>query len=296
MNKRTKYLRERSLEVPASISHERAELITDFYNSGRADGKSIPEQRALAFLYIMENKSIFIDANELIVGERGEKPKATPTYPEICLHSKEDLETLDSREKQNFAVSNETYNIFKKEIIPFWQGKTMRERIFEEMTEAWKNAYYAGVFTEFQEQRAPGHTVLGKDMFSKGFLNLQEEIKGHISQLNFQDDPNALDKLEELRAMHITSGAIIRFAERHAKALKDLANLEQDIRRKKELFEMERICRKVPANPPNTFHEALQHYWFIHQGVITELNPWDSFNPGRLDQNIYPFYTIFFND
>ncbi|MCF8229140.1 MAG: glycyl radical protein [Bacteroidales bacterium] len=290
MNKRTKYLRERSLEVPTSISHERAELITDFYNSGRADGKSIPEQRALAFLYIMENKSIFIDANELIVGERGEKPKATPTYPEICLHSKEDLETLDSREKQNFAVSKETYNIFKKEIIPFWQGKTMRERIFEEMTEAWKNAYYAGVFTEFQEQRAPGHTVLGKDMFSKGFLNLQEEIKGHISQLNFQDDPNALDKLEELRAMHITSDAIIRFAERHADALKDLASLEQDIRRKKELFEMERICRKVPANPPNTFHEALQHYWFIHQGVITELNPWDSFNPGRLDQNIYPFY------
>ncbi len=53
---------------------------------------------------------------------------------------------------------------------------------------------------------------------------------------------------------------------------------------------MARICRKVPANAPETFHEMLQYYWFVHLGVITELNTWDSFNPGRLDQHLYPFY------
>ncbi|MCF8236460.1 MAG: glycyl radical protein [Bacteroidales bacterium] len=290
MKERIKILREESQSARASLSHERAVLITDFYNSDLPKGKSISEQRALAFKYIMENKSIFIGPNELIVGERGEKPKATPTYPEICLHSTDDLQMLDAREKQNFAVSEETREIYREKIIPFWKGKSMRERIFEEMPDDWKAAYEAGVFTEFLEQRAPGHTVLGRDMFHKGFRQLQQEIDEAIEQLDYYDDPEALARLEELRAMHIAAEAIIRFAERHAGALKDLAMIEQDTERKRELFEMERICRKVPAEAPETFHEALQHYWFIHQGVITELNPWDSFNPGRLDQNLYPFY------
>ncbi len=290
MNNRIKTLRDNSLKAEATLSSERGRLITEFFQSGIPDGKSIPEQRALAFKYILEHKSIFIGKHELIVGERGEKPKATPSYPEICLHSKEDLETLDERKKQNFAVSKKTFEDFEKKIIPYWKGKSMRERIFAEMTTEWQNAYEAGVFTEFQEQRAPGHTVLGKDMFRKGFLKLKQEIKTSISKLDFYNDAEAMQKLEELRAMDIAADAIILFAERHARKLKEMAKREKDPVRKKELKEMERICHKVPAQAPETLNEALQHYWFIHQGVITELNPWDSFNPGRLDQNILPFY------
>ncbi|MDZ7740693.1 MAG: trans-4-hydroxy-L-proline dehydratase [Bacteroidota bacterium] len=290
MEERIRTLRNSSLSQEASLSHERAGLLTDFYKSDIPKGKSIPEQRALAFHYIMEHKSIYIGKEEIIVGERGEMPKATPGFPEICLHSTEDLQTLSSREKQKFHVDSETFKAFKDTIIPFWTGKTMRERIFEEMDENWKDAYEAGVFTEFMEQRAPGHTVLGKDMFSKGFAQLQEEIRVRMDKLDFQNDPLATGKGEELRAMHIAAEVIILFAHRHAEALKELAAHEKDGGRKKELQEMERICRKVPAQAPETFHEALQHYWFIHQGVITELNPWDSFNPGRLDQNMLPFY------
>ncbi|MFO8054169.1 MAG: pyruvate formate lyase family protein, partial [Bacteroidales bacterium] len=290
MNERIKKLRDKSLKAEAVFSHERAELITDFYKSGMGNGKSIPEQRALAFKYIIENKSLFIDTGELIVGERGETPKATPSYPEICLHSVEDLQTLDARKKQKFSVKAGTYNVFENKVIPFWQGKSMRERIFEEMDAEWKAAYEAGIFTEFLEQRAPGHTVLGGKMFRTGFRDLQKEITDSIQKIDYYNDPLATDKLEELRAMHIAAEAIISFAERYAGALKDLAVIEQHPSRKKELFEMERICRKVPAEAPDTFHEALQHYWFIHQGVISELNPWDAFNPGRLDQNIHPFY------
>ena len=66
--------------------------------------------------------------------------------------------------------------------------------------------------------------------------------------------------------------------------------LRPDQQRKKELLEMASVCRRVPAHAPKTFHEALQYYWFVHLAVITELNPWDSFNPGRLDQHLYPFY------
>jgi trans-4-hydroxy-L-proline dehydratase len=290
MTDRIQILRNKSLEAQATLSHERAKLITDFYKSNLHTGKSIPEQRALAFKFIMENKSIFIDEGELIVGERGEKPKATPTFPEICLHSLEDLETLNTREKQRFAVNDECRQVFQEKIIPFWTGKSMRERIFSDMGKDWHQAYDAGVFTEFMEQRAPGHTVLGKDMFSKGFLDLKTEIDASIQKLGFPKKSPDKQQLEELEAMSIACDAIIVLGRRHADELAKLSSTEQNPERKNELIEMERICRKVPAHAPETFHEVLQHYWFIHQCVVTELNPWDSFNPGRLDQNLFPFY------
>ena len=108
----------------------------------------------------MERKEIFIGDGELIVGERGPAPKATPTFPEICCHSLEDLEILDSREKISFSVTDDVRSVFREQVIPFWAGKSMRDVIFEEMTDEWKATYDAGVFTEFMEQRAPGHTVL----------------------------------------------------------------------------------------------------------------------------------------
>ncbi|HBF35113.1 TPA: formate C-acetyltransferase/glycerol dehydratase family glycyl radical enzyme, partial [Candidatus Sumerlaeota bacterium] len=116
------------------------------------------------------------------------------------------------------------------------------------------------------------------------------EIDGAIAKLDFYTDSEALDKKDELEGMRVAADAIIRFAERHAEKLEELVAQEKDEKRRAELQEMARICRHVPANAPKTFWEALQTYWFVHVGVITEINPWDSFNPGRLDQHLYPFY------
>ena len=290
MNERIKTLREKSLSAEPMISHQRAQLLTEFYQSDEAKGCSVPVKRALAFKYIMEHKKICIIKGELIVGERGEFPKSTPTYPEIVLHSLEDLEKLDTRKKQYFKVEDETRKIYQEKIIPFWEGKTIRDKMFRELPNDWKNAYKAGLFTEFLEQRAPGHTVIGKDSFRKGFIDVKEEIAHAISKLDYVNDPLALDKKEELTAMDISADAIIAFARRHAERIEQIMAKERDSRRLAELQEMHQICLNVPAHAPQTFWEALQHYWFIHQGVVTELNPWDSFNPGRLDQHLYPFY------
>jgi formate C-acetyltransferase len=287
---RVKKLRDQSLNAVEKISAERALLITQFYKSDEARELSAPVKRARAFEYLLKNKKICINEGELIVGERGPALKETPTYPEISLHSIKDLEILNSREKVFFRVDEEVKNIYEKEIIPFWKGKSNRDRIMSLMTPEWLNAYNAGLFTEFQEQRAPGHTVLGYRMFKKGFLAVKEEIKESIEALDFFTDNNALDKLEELRAMDISCDAIIMYANRHADELEKLAGHELKPARKKELLHMANVCRKVPAYAPETVHEMLQHYWFIHLGVITELNPWDSFNPGRLDQHLYPVY------
>lgn len=290
MNQRINTLREQSLNAVNLISPERAQLVTRFYKTDQARGLSVPMQRAKCFEYILTHKKICINDLELIVGERGPAPKATPTYPEITVHSLEDLDILNSRDKVAFKVDDQTRKIYKEEIIPFWKGKSNRDRVMGSMSGKWLQAYKAGIFTEFQEQRAPGHTVAGNQVFEKGMLDFINEIDASIAKLNYRTDVHAYDKKEELEAMRVSAQALVCWAVRHAEKLDELAEVEPDENRKSELLELARICRTVPAQAPKTFHEALQHYWFVHLGVVTELNPWDSFNPGRLDRHLYPYY------
>jgi formate C-acetyltransferase len=290
MNDRIRKLREQSVNTRPYLTPERAILVTEFYQSDLAEQVSVPVKRALAFRHILKNKSVHVGEGELIVGERGPAPKATPTYPEICTHSMKDLHILHSRERIPYSVDDETRTVYESEIIPYWSGKSLRDRIFQEMTDEWKAAYEAGMFTEFMEQRAPGHTVLGDKIYEKGLLDLKAEIHESMERLDFFNDPKAYDKKEELKAMEIAADALIGFAERHADKLDELAAAAGDAQRKRELQTMAANCRRVPAHAPKTFWEALQSYWFVHVGVITELNPWDAFNPGRLDQHLSPFY------
>lgn len=287
LSQRIQQLRKESRNAFNCISAERAILLTEFYSQPKTATLPIPLQRAGSFEYVLRNKSIFIGKDELIVGERGPAPKATPTYPEISLHTINDLEMLHQRPKVSYQVDEATKTIYREQIIPFWEGRTQRDRIFEVLPQAWKSAYAAGVFTEFQEQRAPGHTVAGKDVFRKGMMDFITEIQASKAKLL----PDADEQLQQLEAMEQSAKALIAFAQRHVEQLKLMLTETQTEQRQNELLDMIKVCERVPAHAPSTFHEALQHYWFIHVGVITELNPWDSFNPGRLDQHLYPFYT-----
>lgn len=290
MNERIKKLREQTLNAKPFISIERAKLLTEFYKSGKADRVSVPVARAMAFEHILMNKELIVNSGELIVGERGPQPAGTPTYPEICTHSLDDFKILSEREKISFNVSDAVNKFQRNEIIPFWKGRSIRDRIFKEVDKEWMDAYEAGIFTEFMEQRAPGHTVLDDKIYRKGMLDFVDDIDESIKNLDFFNDFSAFDKLEELKAMKIAAIAIIKFAERYSLYLLQLAERESEIKRKNELETMSGICSRVPANAPQTFWEALQYYWFVHLGVITELNTWDSFNPGRLDRHLFPFF------
>ncbi len=282
-------LRQQSLDAVPTISAERAVLMTEAYR--RHDGLlSAPLRRALAFRYVMEHRTIVIGEGELIVGEKGPAPKATPTYPELCCHTLSDLDILDSREKTPFKVSPETREIYEKQIIPFWRGKTMRERLFAEMTDEWLAAYEAGIFTEFMEQRAPGHTVLDDKIYRRGLRDFQADIDASLAKLDYATDRDAYARGEELKAMRIAADAVIRFAERHADRALELAAAAADPQRKAELEHIAEVCARVPAHAPRDFWEALQAYWFVHLGVTTELNTWDAFCPGHLDRHLEPFY------
>ncbi|HYE81654.1 MAG TPA: trans-4-hydroxy-L-proline dehydratase [Clostridia bacterium] len=289
MNERVKLLRQKSLDAVPTMSLERARIVTETYKE-YAGKVSVPVLRALAFKALMESKTICINDGELIVGERGPAPKATPTYPELCCHTVEDFDVIDKRQKIFFRVSEEAKQIQKDEIIPYWKGRSMRDLMFDQMTREWQDCYNSGIYTEFMEQRAPGHTVGDGKIYTKGFLGFKKDIEAQLAALDFVNDMDAYSKQEELKAMSICADAIISFGKRHAEKALELAEKESDPGRKEELKQIAEVCSHVPANAPRNFREALQMYWFVHLGVITELNTWDAYNPGRLDQHLYPFY------
>ena len=289
MNERIQKLRKLSFETEPSLSIERALIQTKFYkqNFGKY---AIPVLRGLNFLEICKQKTIYLGEGELIVGERGPSPKAVPTFPELTCHSVEDFHVLNSREMQRYTIAQDDIDRYEKEVIPYWEGKTMRERIFSHVPKAWSNLYEAGLFTEFMEQRAPGHTALDGKIYKKGILDFKQEIQEQLNKLDFLNDPEATDKKEQLEGMKISCDAAIVFAERHAEVAEKQANFEKDSKRKKELLKIAEVCKWVPAHAPRNFHEAIQMYWFVHLGTITELNGWDAMNPGHFDQHLTPFY------
>ena len=289
MNSRTQALRQRSLDTRPSISAERAVLITRFYREN--DGRwSIPVTRARAFLDLCRKKTIFLGEGETIVGERGPAPKAVPTFPELTCHSLEDLRILDSRPKTSYAVPPEVIEAYESEVVPYWRGRSLRDRLFEALPPEWHALYEAGLFTEFMEQRAPGHTVLDDKIYRRGLLDFRRDIAAALAALDFAGDPEAWAKREELLAMDLSCEAVILFAGRHGEAARRQAAAEADPARRAELLKIAGTCEHVPARAPRDFQEALQSYWFCHLAVITELNGWDSFNPGHLDQHLVPFY------
>jgi formate C-acetyltransferase len=289
MNKRVTRLREQSFKAQPCISTERALLVTEFYkeNVGKY---SVPVLRALNFKNLCEQKTIYIGDDELIVGERGPFAKSVSTFPELTCHSLEDFKILDSREMTRYAISDETLKIYQKVVIPYWNGRTMRERVFSQVPAKWKLAYEAGIFTEFMEQRAAGHTTLDGVIYCKGMLDFKAEIADSLAGLDYLNDSAAADKAEELKAMDICCDAAMIFAQRHADLARETAAREGDPHRKKELERIAAVCRRVPAQAPRNFWEALQMYWFVHLGTITELNGWDAMSPGHLDQHLFPFY------
>lgn len=289
MNERIKRLHKQSVETEPTLTIERALIETAFYkeNYGKMPNCIL---RARNFYEICKKKTIYIGKDELIVGERGPVPKAVPTFPELTCHTVEDLHTLNTRDLQPYRISQEDIDRYEQEVIPYWEGRTQRERIFSHVSKEWEEAYHAGVFTEFMEQRAGGHTSMDGKMYHRGLLDTKALIAEALAKLDFINDPEATDKQQELQAMDISCDAAILFAERHADMADRMAEEEADPVRKAELRKIADVCRWVPAHAPRDMQEAIQMYWFVHLGTVTELNGWDCMNPGHIDQHLYPFY------
>lgn len=289
MNARIKMLRKISHTTEPHIDLERARIETEVYK--KYEGSvSIPVLRALVLKEYFSRKTLYFGEGELILGEKGRDPQCSPTFPELCCHTLEDMKNMNARKLVFFRVSDEDMKVQEEEIIPYWKNRAVREKILSHMTDEWKEAYEAGMFTEFMEQRGPGHTAGGKNIFIKGYLEYKAEIEEEIAKLDYLNDPEAYDKLEELKAMAIDCDAVCILGERYHALCVEKAAAETDPVRKAELEQMAKNLEVIPAHKPQTYWQAIQQYWFTHLAVTTELNPWDALTPGRLDQHLYPYY------
>lgn len=289
MNERIQALRELSVSTQPHIDMERAKSETETYK--KYEGQlSVPELRGQVLYDYFASKTLYIGAGELIVGEKGDSPQASPTFPELCCHTVEDMHVMNDRELINFTVQEEDFTVQEEVMIPYWDKRCIRNKILRQMTPEWKKAYECGIFTEFMEQRGPGHTVGSFKIYEKGFLDYKADIQAAIDELDFLNDKEALDKKNELEGMKIACDAIMVLGERYAAYARELAEKETDEKRKEELLQIAANCDVVPAHRPQTYWQAIQMYWFVHLGVTSELNPWDAYSPGRLDQHLNPFY------
>lgn len=286
---RVRRLRKLSMDTAPSICMERALIETQVYQQHEGS-LSIPELRAQVLYQYMAQRSLYLGEGELIVGEKASRPQAAPTFPELCCHTVEDMRIMDQRKLISFQVKEEAVGQQADIIIPYWQPRSMRAKILNAMDTTWKQCYAAGIFTEFMEQRGPGHTVGSHKLYEKGFSDHKREIMAALDALDYEGDHEAVSKAEQLRAMAICCDAIMLLGQRYGAYARALADEEQDAQRRAELLQIAANCDVVPAHKPQTYWQALQMYWFVHLGVTTEINPWDAYSPGRLDQHLFPFY------
>jgi len=289
MTERVRSLRDKSLSTQPRICLERARIETGTYK--RYEGAlSVPELRARVLYDYMNERTLTIGRGELIVGEKASGLQAAPTFPELCCHTLEDMRVMNARELISFSVTGADLALQEREILPYWEKRSMRARLLESMTDEWKACYAAGLFTEFMEQRGPGHTVGSVKIYEKGFEGYRREIGAALESLDFVNDPAAKSKSEQLRAMRVACDAVLLLGRRYSAIAREMAGRETDPIRREELQGIAHNCDVVPARPPETFWQAIQMYWFVHLCVTTELNPWDAYSPGRLDQHLYPFF------
>ncbi|MCR4908449.1 MAG: glycyl radical protein [Lachnospiraceae bacterium] len=289
MNERIKKLRYESTHTPPTLDTERARSETETYRKYEGE-LSIPELRAQVLYDYFASKTLYIGEGELIVGEKGCAPQASPTFPELCCHTVEDMHIMNDRELINFKVCKEDYTFQEETVIPYWEKRSIRHKILNSMTDEWKDCYEAGMFTEFMEQRGPGHTAGADRFYTKGFADFKKEIEEVLGGLDYFADYEAQEKAEELKGMAKACDAVMLLGKRYAEYARELAEKEKDETRKRELIQIAENCEVVPAHAPETYWQAIQMYWFVHLSVTTELNPWDAYSPGRLDQHLCPFY------
>lgn len=286
MNERVERLRSRSINSEPEVFAERAVLVTEAYRE--TDSFSPAMRRALILKYLLENITIVINEDELIVGEKTIKYRGSPLYPELYCMSIDELESIEKREHVPFKVSEETKKILSERVIPYWKNKTMYDRIMSVMDEDWKRALANDVFTEYMISRAPGHVNLDGKVISRGLLGLKKDVEDSLKNIDYTSS-DCYRKVQELEAMKIVIDAAVVFAERHALKALDLVKGEKDLKRREELRKITEICRHVPAHPARNFYEAVQSYWFVHLITLLEVNNW-AIGPGRFDFYMYPFY------
>lgn len=286
---RVKKLRESMLTTPA-ICVERGYLMTESYKE--TEGQPEVIRRAKAVARILEGLPVVIEEGELLVGRGSSKKRAGILSPELNWRwYLEEMDTLSTREWDRFAPLAEEEKAKMREFVPYWQGKSLKDRWDARVPESAHRlnnlVQLGGAFCGNNQYY--GHNGVDYErVLTKGLNGLKVDVEEALGKLN----PAVLadlDKYHFLQAVKITLEAAANFAKRYAQLAADLAARERDAQRKAELEKIAATCNWVPANPARSFYEALQAIWFAYLVLMVE-SPGTGSGFLRADQYLYPFY------
>ncbi len=280
--------REELLNAKSMVSVERARLTTESYKE-HAD-KPMVLRRALCLENILKNMTIFIEDNSIIAGNQAESNRSAPIFPEYAMDWViDELDEFEKREGDIFYITEESKNVLR-EIAPFWEHKTLKDRGLAGMPAESRIFYDLGIIkAEGNITSGDAHIAVNYEtVLNLGLINYKERTEKKLKELDLTDYRN-LNKSYFYRAILIVLDAVAAFAKRYADLALELAEKESDVNRKEELLEMSRILNKVPYYPAETFHEAVQSLWIIHLVLQIESNG-HSLSYGRMDQYLNPFY------
>ncbi|WP_239060963.1 choline trimethylamine-lyase [Desulfovibrio sp. JC022] len=289
-------LKDEYLKVKPSISIVRAQAFTEISKAHPDLPNNI--RRAMGFKRACEIAPMYIQEGELIVGHPCGKPRTGSFSPDTdwkLIH--DELDSIGSRPQDPYLISDEDKKILRDEIFPFWEGKSLAEACEAEFRKEgiWEFGAESCVSDlTYHISSGGGDTSPGYDiiLFEKGISGVKAEAEAHLAGLKKDADPSAesdQDKINFYKAAIITCEGILLYAERVAAYAKELAAKEDNPVRKVELELIAEINERVPANPPKTFHEALQAVWTIQSLFLLEENQCST-SLGRFDQYVLPCY------
>ena len=286
MNERIARLRTKKLTQQPEICSERAQIVTRAYEKY----KDLPPLllRAKTFEAIMQEMTIWIADDELIVGNQAKMAKGAPVYPEFSVDwIIKELDSFSTRTSSRFLLSEENKAVLR-ELLPMWQGRTTKDRALSIIPEAAKEAMASQAFLLSPLSSGLGHiSVSYQKLIDHGIDFLLDEIREKLEHCQ----PTAAEDVERkvfYEACQIVLQAMLHFAERFA-VLAETQAAQAEGQRKDELLEIARVCRKVPRERAETFHEALQSFWFLHLCLQIDSNG-HSMSPGRFDQYTWRCY------
>lgn len=287
--KRINRLKQRVLETRPEMDLENASLLTKGFQE--SEGKPLAVRKAAAFRKQCLEKTVKIWDDELIVGCSGSKIRGGILCADSCWSVLEnELDTISNRPYDPFYLAPADRETFIQEVRPYWKGRSNYEEWLAQIPEETRVLRDNGViYIDRKAVRGFGETTAGYEwLITEGITGILRTVKQRRSELDITR-PGDYEKDTYLQALLLAGDGIVKLAGRYAEEADRLAGDENDSRRKKELMDIAETCRRVPAYPARTFREALQAFYFYQVSIFMEQNA-ASYNPGRMDQYLWPYY------
>lgn len=275
---------------PPQICMEKAKIMTEVYSYTEGEPKVL--RQAKAFLEYCKRKTIFINEGELIIGHPASKVGAAVFAPDTHYWIlSEEAELISARSHTRFVLTDTDRELFRKEIEPFWKGKTFWDIWDKTAPEDLKLLNELGIVCILSGRDQAGHGLFIPNyplVLKEGLAGIKERVKSTLGNLDMTM-PDGWEKFCYLKSLLLCLEGIRILAERYAELANSLADAEEDLVRREELRTLARICKKVPWEPAGSFHEALQALWLYHVAIMMEY-PAASVNLGRIDRYLYPYF------